>query len=78
MPRAIADSDDEGDEIDVFVTAKNTQKTNAALNSGSKDADGASAIVSLNETIVKSTSSTGKTPTLRIYMGITTDSSQNF
>ena len=61
MPRAIADSDDEGDEIDVFVSAtEDTQKTNAASNSGS-NANGASAIASLDGTIVKSTSSTGKT-----------------
>ena len=61
MSRAIADSDDDGDEIDVFVSAtEDTQKTNAAANSGS-NANGASAIASLDGTIVKSTSSTGKT-----------------
>ena len=62
MSRAIADSDDDGDEIDVFVSAtEDTQKTNAAANSGSNNANGASAIASLDGTIVKSTSSTGKT-----------------
>lgn len=58
MRRSIADSDDDGDDEELFVSAEMAQPANGASILGAKDTTGDSAMESLDGVVERSTSST--------------------
>lgn len=61
MPHAIADSDDDGDDSDIFIDEPD-HDGNLALNSGSNEANAESTLQSYDGINARSTGSTGKEP----------------